>query len=72
MKLPLELHGTDEQAALGSWVLLAADIAPLQDAPVADPTPRAVSRSGKLSLSPSVCHTKDGVPGALVGHLRAS
>ena len=37
MKLPLELYGTDEQAAQGAWVLLAAKIAPLQDAPVADP-----------------------------------
>ena len=60
MKLPLELYGTDEQAAPGAWVLLEANIAPLQDAPVADPTPLAVSRSGRL-LSPNVCHT-DIVP----------
>ena len=43
MKLPLELYGTDEQAALGAWVLLEANNAPLQDAPVADPTPRAMN-----------------------------
>ena len=43
MKLPLELHGTNEQAALGVWVLLEANIAPLQDAPVANPTPRAMN-----------------------------
>ena len=41
VKLPLELYGTDEQAAFGAWVLLEANIAPLQDAPVVDPTPRA-------------------------------
>ena len=53
MKLPLELYGTtDEQAALGAWVLLEANIAPLQDIPVADPTPLAMSRSGRL-LSPN-------------------
>ena len=45
MKLPLELYGTDEQAALGAWVLLEANITPLQDAPAADPTLRAMSRS---------------------------
>ena len=43
MKLPLELYGTDEQVALVAWVLLEANIAPLQDAPVADPTPRKMS-----------------------------
>ena len=52
MKLPLELYGTDEQAAVGAWVLLEANIAPLQDAPVADPTPRAMSRSGRLRIIP--------------------
>ena len=58
MKLPLELYGTtDEQAALGAWVLLEANIAPLQDAPVADPTPLAMSRSGRL-LSFNVRHTE--------------
>ena len=56
MKLPLELYGTDEQAAVGAWVLLEANTAPLQDAPVADPTPLAMSRSGRL-LSPNVRHT---------------
>ena len=56
MTLPLELYGTDEQVALGAWVLLEANIAPLQDAPVADPTPLAISRSGRL-LSPNVRHT---------------
>ena len=55
MKLPLGLYGTDEQAALGAWVLVEANIAPLQDAPVADPTPLAMSRSGRLS-SPNVRH----------------
>ena len=60
MKLPLELYGTDEQAALGALVLLEGNIAPLQDAPVADPTLRAMSRSGKL-LSPNVRRT-DIVP----------
>ena len=45
MKLPLELCVTDEQAALGAWVLLEANITPLQDAPAADPTLRAMSRS---------------------------
>ena len=60
IKLPLELDGTDKQVALGARVLLEANIAPLQDAPVADPTPLAVSRSGRL-LSPNVCHT-DIVP----------
>ena len=47
MKLPLELYGTDEHAALGAWVLLEANIAPLQDAPVAHPTPCAMSKVGK-------------------------
>ena len=56
MKLPLELYVTHEQAALGAWVLLEANIAPLQDAPVADPTQLAMSRSGRL-LSPNVRHT---------------
>ena len=61
MKLPLEFYGgTDEQAAMGAWVLLQANIAPLQDAPVADPTPPAMSGSGRL-LSPKVRHT-DIVP----------
>ena len=45
IKLPVELYGTDEQAALGTWVLLEANIAPLQDAHVADQTLRAMSRS---------------------------
>ena len=36
MKLPLELCSTDEQATLGAWVLLEANIAPLQDGRVAD------------------------------------
>ena len=57
MKLPLEFYGTDEQVALGAWVLLEAYIAPLQDAPVADPTPLDMSRSGRL-LSPNVRHTQ--------------
>ena len=56
MKLPLELYGTYEQAALGAWVLLEANIAPIQDAPVADPTPRAMNRSRRL-LSRNVRHT---------------
>ena len=56
MKLPPELYRTDEQAALGAWVLLEANIALPQDAPVADSTPRAMSRSGLL-LSPNVRHT---------------
>ena len=56
MKLLLELYRTDGHAALGAWVLLEANIAPSQDAPVADPTPRAMSRSGLL-LSPNVRHT---------------
>ena len=56
MKLPLELYGTDEQAALGAWVLLEVNIAPLQDAPVADPTPRAMNRS-RSPLSCNVRHT---------------
>ena len=50
MKLPLDLYGTDEQAALGAWVLLEANIAPIQDAPVADPTPHAMSRSGEAII----------------------
>ena len=45
MKLPLELYGTDEQAALGALVLLEENIAPLQDTPVADLTLRSMSRS---------------------------
>ena len=56
MKLPLELYGTDDQAALDAWVLLEANIAPLQDAPVADPTPLAMSTSGRL-LSPKTRRT---------------
>ena len=60
MKLPLELYGTDEQAALGACVLLEASVAPLQYAPVADPTPLAMSGSGRLLL-PNVRHT-DIVP----------
>ena len=60
MTLPLELCDTDEQAALGAWVMLEAEIAPLQDAPVADLTPRAMSRSARLP-SPIVRHT-DIVP----------
>ena len=56
MKLPPELYRTDEKAALGAWVLLDANIAPPQDAPVADPTPRAMSRTG-LTLSPKLRHT---------------
>ena len=59
MKSPLELYGTDEQAALGAWVLLVANIAPLRDPPVADSTPLAMSRSGKLlspmSAIPTLC-----------------
>ena len=55
MMLPLELYGTDEEAALGAWVLLEANIASLQDAPVADPTPRAMNRSRRL-LSRNVRH----------------
>ena len=31
MKLPPELYGTDEQAALGAWVLLEANIASLPE-----------------------------------------
>ena len=60
MKLAPKLYATDEQAVLGVWVLLEANIAPLQDAPVADPTPLAMSSSGRL-LSPDVRHT-DIVP----------
>ena len=45
MKLPLELYGTDEQAALGALVLLEENFAPLQDTPVADLTLRSMSRS---------------------------
>ena len=60
MRLPLELYGTDEQAALGKWELLEANIAPLQDTPFADLTQRAMSRSGRL-LSPNVRRT-DVVP----------
>ena len=58
VKLPLELYGTDEKGALGGLVLLEADIAPLQDDPVAGPTPRAMNRSRRL-LSPelNVRHT---------------
>ena len=56
MKLPLELYGTDGQAAGGAWVLLEANIVPLQDAPVADPTPRAMNRPRGL-LSRNVRHT---------------
>ena len=56
MKLPLGLYGTDGQAAIGAWVLLEANIAPLQDTPVADPTPRARNRSRGV-LSRSVRHT---------------
>ena len=53
VKLPLELYGTDEQVALVALVLLEANIAPLQDAPVADTTPRAMNRSRRL-LSPEL------------------
>ena len=53
MKLQLELYGTDKQAALGAWVLPEANIARLQGAPVADPTPVPMSRSGRL-VSPNV------------------
>ena len=56
MKLPLDLYGTDAQAALGVWVLLEATIAPPQLAPFADPNPRAKARSGRLS-SPNASHT---------------
>ena len=57
MKLPLEFYGTDEQAALGPWVRLEANISPLQDAPVvADPTPRAMNSSVRL-LSRNIGHT---------------
>ena len=56
MTLPLELCGTDEQAAVGAWVLLEANNAPIQDAPVADPTRRAINRSRGL-LSSNVRHT---------------
>ena len=45
---PLELYDTEKLAALGAWVLLEANFAPLQHAPIADPTPRAMSRSGRL------------------------
>ena len=48
MKLLLHLYGTDEQAGFGAWVLLGAVIAPPQDVPVADPTPRVMSGSGRL------------------------
>ena len=50
------MYGTDEQTTLGAWELVEANIAPLQDAPVSDPTPLAMSRSGRL-LSPNVRHT---------------
>ena len=53
MKSPLELYGTDDQAALGAWVLLVANIAPLRDPPAVDPTPLTMSRSGR-PLSPNV------------------
>ena len=56
MNLPPELYRTDEQAVLGAWVLLEANIASPQDSPVADSTPRAMNRSGLL-LSPNVRHT---------------
>ena len=46
MMLPLELYGTDEQAARGARALLEANIAPLQDGPVADPTLRAMNSRG--------------------------
>ena len=48
MKLPLELYGTDEQGALGAFVMLEVNVTPLQDDPVADPTPRAMNRSRRL------------------------
>ena len=51
MKLPLDLYGTHEQAGLGTWVLQEPVIVPPQDAPIADLTPRATSRSERL-LSP--------------------
>ena len=58
VKLPLELYGTHEHGALGTLVMLAANIAPLQDAPVADPTPRAMKRSRRLLSSElNVRHT---------------
>ena len=52
---PLDLYGPDEEAAPGVCVLLEANIASPQDAPVADPTPRAMNRSRKL-LSRNVRH----------------
>ena len=66
MKLPLDLYGTDEQAALGAWVLLEANIAPPQLAPAADPNPRAMSTSGRL-LSANVRHTGSVPKDACVG-----
>ena len=48
VKLPLELYGTDEQGALGAFVMLEVNVTPLQDDPVADPTPRAMNRSRRL------------------------
>ena len=56
MELPLDLYGTDEQATLGAWVRLGANVAPPQLAPVVGPNPRAMSRSGRL-ISPNVRHT---------------
>ena len=53
INLTLDSYGTDEQAALGAWVLLEANIALPQLAPVADPDPRAMmSRSGRLRSIP--------------------
>lgn len=60
MNLPLELYGTDEQAALGAWVLLLpeANVAPYETVSVASPTPRTMSRDreGDLILSSPNVH----------------
>ena len=48
MKLPLDLYVADEQAALGAWVLLEANIALPQLGPFADPNSRVAGRSGRV------------------------
>ena len=59
-RLPLDLYGTDEKAALGAWVLLEMNIEPPQLAPVADPNPSRHERVGE-AIIPHVRHT-DIVP----------
>lgn len=55
MSLPLDLCGTEGQASTGTWVLLELDVAQPHVAPISDPNPRAISRSGRL-ISPDVGH----------------